>query len=56
MPDISKCKNETCVKKNQCYRFTCIPSEFGQSWGDFEPSFNRKRYFGCNYFMKIPKK
>ena len=56
MPDISKCKNETCVKKDKCYRFTCIPSEFRQSYSDFEPLKNKKTAFYCSAFIQnVPK-
>ena len=26
MPDIAKCANEECIKKEKCYRYTCPPS------------------------------
>jgi len=35
MPDISMCKNKECKFKKDCYRFTAIPSEFMQVYGDF---------------------
>ena len=35
MPDISMCKNKECKFKKDCYRFTAIPSEFMQTYGDF---------------------
>ena len=54
MPDISKCKNETCVKRNQCWRFTAPDSEFRQCYGDFEPEINDYDLFECSYFLGIP--
>ena len=35
MPDISMCKNDKCKFKKDCYRFTAKPSEFMQTYGDF---------------------
>lgn len=56
MPDISKCNNQTCVKREQCYRFTCEPSEFRQSYLDFEPTKNNKYVFHCSAFIQnVPK-
>lgn len=40
MPDISKCKNESCPKKERCYRYTVPPSEFRQAYGSFAPDEN----------------
>ena len=46
MPDIAKCKNETCPIKESCYRYTSKPS-FMQSYGNF--TYDN----GCNYYYKI---
>ena len=54
MPDISKCKTETCVNKNQCWRYTAPSSEFRQSYCDFEPKINEYDIFKCDYFLGIP--
>ena len=35
MPDISMCKNDKCKFKKDCYRFTAKPSEFMQSYAEF---------------------
>ena len=35
MPDISMCKNKECKFKEDCYRFTALPSKFFQAYGDF---------------------
>lgn len=35
MPDISKCKNESCKLKETCYRYVCNPNDY-QSYGVFE--------------------
>ena len=34
--DISKCVNENCPKKEQCYRYTCPTNEYNQSYAEFE--------------------
>lgn len=50
MADISKCKNDQCELKYHCYRYTAEPSEFRQSYGDFEPNDDKS----CDYQMKQP--
>ena len=52
MPDISKCNNQTCVMREQCYRFTSPSSEFRQAYGDFTPNRNLKQDFYCRWFIK----
>ena len=60
MPDFSKCSNEDCELREKCYRFTCIPNPFKQSYIRFEPtkltellgSKNKQEIF-CNYFKSI---
>lgn len=32
MPDITKCKDETCPLKDMCYRYTVEPNELWQSY------------------------
>lgn len=57
MPDISMCKDEDCIQKHICYRYTAIPSEYVQCY--FKPnrmtSFDviptRKEY--CEYFIPV---
>lgn len=48
MPDIAKCENEECPSKEQCYRFTCKPSDFRQSYMGFEPEEGEDK---CDGFM-----
>lgn len=43
MSDISKCTNEKCERKNNCYRYTCIGDMY-QSYAEF----NEK---DCKYFI-----
>jgi hypothetical protein len=51
MPDITMCRNEKCIKKQSCYRFTATPKEFGQWVQVFEPKDNTEEKFECeNHF------
>lgn len=34
MPDIAMCKNDTCIKKEECYRFKAVPNDY-QNYCDF---------------------
>lgn len=52
MPDISMCKNERCLQKKTCYRYTAVPSKYQQVYGDFKPDAKGK----CDYYMYRPKK
>ena len=55
MPDISKCEGKNCPIKNKCYRFTCKPSEFWQTYSDFTDALNKEKT-DCKYLIKILKK
>lgn len=46
MPDISKCKNEECPSKNECYRYTVEPSDY-QSYASFNPEKGEDK---CGYY------
>jgi len=37
MSDISMCENQSCLRKEGCYRFTATPSRYRQSYGYFQP-------------------
>ncbi|WZE63565.1 hypothetical protein PANI_CDS0045 [Maribacter phage Panino] len=37
MPDISMCSNHTCLRKEDCYRFTATPNPYRQSYARFQP-------------------
>ena len=37
MPDITMCKNEDCKLSPTCWRFTCTPNQYRQSYTNFEP-------------------
>lgn len=53
MPDIAMCLNETCLIKNNCYRFTAKPNPYRQSYCDFKPSKDTSES-GCEDY--IPNK
>lgn len=36
MPDISMCKNKTCPKHNDCYRYRAKPNPYRQAYMNFE--------------------
>ena len=36
MPDIEMCLNKDCTIRNNCYRFTAIPSEYQQAYSNFQ--------------------
>ena len=49
MADITMCKDNTCPKKEQCYRFTANKNEFWQSYFMASPREDEK----CNYFWPL---
>ena len=51
MPDFSMCKNEKCLMKKTCYRYTAVP-HIRQVYGDFKPDKTGK----CEYHIYKPKK
>ena len=50
MPDISKCKNTECSRRESCYRFTVPPDPLLQCYADFEPEIDNPLEFHCKYF------
>ena len=48
MPDLTKCTNNRCVKKLQCYRFTSVPSSANQAFDIFVPDVNLRDGFRCD--------
>ena len=36
MPDISMCQNKGCPLSSTCYRFQAVPSEYRQTYAQFE--------------------
>jgi len=51
MPDISMCKNKSCLIKDKCYRYTAIPNPHRQSYANFEPVKGEIESNYCNNFM-----
>ena len=54
MPDITKCKNDKCVKHSQCWRFTAPDSPIQQWNSYFDPKNNEYDEFECDYYIGIP--
>lgn len=52
MTDISKCKNEECPLKENCWRFKAPRNLMYQSYADFEPDKEGK----CDAYWPIDKK
>lgn len=50
MPDIAMCKNKTCTKKYNCYRYMATPSPENQYYFKTSPNDNNEH---CHYFMGI---
>lgn len=48
MPDICKCKNESCRSKQECYRYISEPSQH-QAYGSFSVSVGDDK---CNCFVQ----
>lgn len=48
MPDITKCNNEECPKKDTCYRYTSKPNEMQSFFVDMKP--NEKGE--CEYYWE----
>lgn len=52
MPDISKCRNSQCPLKEKCYRWTSPPSEYRQSYVNFQFKVDEKGNVVCESLMK----
>ena len=50
MPDITMCQNQSCGKKDQCYLYRAIPSQYRQSYFNGNPN---KEDGSCEYFCQI---
>lgn len=51
MKHLSKCSNESCIKKNQCYRSANKTNEETAAY--YLPVINREEDFKCNFFIEI---
>ena len=49
MADITKCHGDMCPKKDQCYRYTAVSSEYRQSYFVVPPL---KSDGSCEHFWK----
>jgi len=47
MVDICKCNNNTCPRRNKCYRFMVVANEHRQAYS----SFVWDKQEGCKYFV-----
>jgi len=52
MPDITKCTNNRCARKSDCYRFTSVPSDAHQSYDIFVPEVNVVEGFRCDMYLQ----
>lgn len=50
MKDISKCTNSSCPLKNNCYRFTSVPSKHLQSYTDWQFTIIKGNHIACDGF------
>lgn len=56
MPDITMCSNDNCIKKQECYRYTCNPNQYWQAYSTFEPISNEENRFKCKNYYPIVKR
>lgn len=52
MPDITKCSNNRCARKTECYRFTSEPSDANQAFDIFVPDVNVLDGFSCDMYLQ----
>lgn len=50
MPDISMCPGHNCPKKEECYRFIAIPSEYWQAYFVSPPFCDEKE---CEFLLPV---
>lgn len=48
MSDITLCTGHWCKARAECYRFRAVPSDFGQSWTQFDGCTEE-----CKFFVPI---
>ncbi len=62
--DITKCANEKCQFKEECFRYTCKGESYWQSYSTFEPDgdnceffiFNKNKVTQHSWQMQCPDK
>lgn len=52
MPDISKCTNSKCELSKHCWRFTCRPKSYMQSYTEYKPKKNNGVVECDNYIQQ----
>jgi hypothetical protein len=52
MANITMCINEFCPLKKDCERYTAIPNEFYQAYGDFDYYYDSKGNVVCKDYKK----
>jgi hypothetical protein len=52
MPDISKCEGIECPLREKCYRYTCDPDEFWQTYGSYNNALNEEKT-ECEYLIPL---
>jgi hypothetical protein len=55
MPDISKCMNQECPLRRECYRYTCVPSQFNQSYQLYQFNTSKTGKVTCEDFKEMWK-
>lgn len=49
MADITKCNGDKCRVREECYRYTAEPKEYGQSY--FAPTPVSDSHVGCDHYI-----
>lgn len=52
MPDITMCMNNTCAKRNDCFRFFAFPNPHNQAYQFFMPEENGE----CEFYIESIRK
>lgn len=57
MADITKCTNDECPLRNECYRYTAANDDIQQWYSNFkffEIEINEIVEYGCEYLLPLP--
>lgn len=55
MADISKCENEGCPLRFQCYRYMAVANELWQSYHPYDYNEDSNGEISCEDFIEIKK-